>query len=88
VLIEYLVVDTEGSVLAVLQSLEEVARELKRIGRDPHASGRVQVVRHDEHGGAVVGASSFVAASSLPSLPAQRPRPRKLPMPKRALRPR
>jgi hypothetical protein len=65
---EYLVVNTEGRVLAVLESLEEVARELGRIGRDPQASGRIRVVRHDEHGGAVMGASSFVTASPLPSL--------------------
>jgi hypothetical protein len=65
---EYLVVNTEGRVLAVLDSFEEVARELGRIGRDPQASGRVRVVRHDEHGGPVMGASSFVTASPLPSL--------------------
>jgi hypothetical protein len=32
---DYLGVTTEGRVLAVLESLEEVARELRRLGRDP-----------------------------------------------------
>jgi hypothetical protein len=50
-----------------LESLEEVVRELGRIGRDPHASGRVRVVRHDVHDGEVMGAESFVTASPLPS---------------------
>jgi hypothetical protein len=64
---EYLVVNTEGRVLAVLKSLEEVARELGRIGREPDASGGVPVVRHDVHDGEVMGAESFVTASPLPS---------------------
>jgi hypothetical protein len=64
---EYLVVNTEGRVLAVLESLDEVVRELGRIGRDPHASGRVRVVRHDVHDGEVMGVESFVTASPLPS---------------------
>jgi hypothetical protein len=64
---EYLVVNTEGRVLAVLESLDEVAGELGRIGRDPHASGRVKVVRHDVHDGEVMGVESFVTASPLPS---------------------
>jgi hypothetical protein len=65
---EYLVVNTEGRVLAVLQSLEEVARELGRIQRDPHAIGRVRLVRHDVHDGEITGVESFVTASPLPSL--------------------
>lgn len=83
---EYLVVTTEGTVVAVLESLEEVARELRRIGRDPHARGRVRVVRREVHDGEVVGVESFVAASPLPSLRARRHRPPKRPMPRRALR--
>ena len=65
---EYLVVNTEGRVLAALESLDEVARELRRILRDPHASGRVRLVRHDVHDGEVMGVESFVTASPLPSL--------------------
>jgi hypothetical protein len=65
--VEYLLVDTEGRVVAALQSLQEVARVLGE--RDPRATERVRVVRHDEHGGAVMGASSFVTVSPLPSLP-------------------
>jgi hypothetical protein len=67
--VEYLLVDTEGRVVAVLQSLTDVARVLGRMKRDSRASERVRVVRHDEHGGAVMSASSFVTASPLPSLP-------------------
>jgi hypothetical protein len=66
--VEYLVVDDEGTILAALQSPTGVARELLRIQRDPHASGRVRVVRHDEHDGEVIGVSSFVTASPLPSI--------------------
>jgi hypothetical protein len=87
--VEFLLVNAEGSVLAVLESIEEVARELERIGRDPHASGRIRVVRHDEHGGAVIGVSSFVTASPLPSPQVPRrqpPKPPKRLMPKRGLR--
>jgi hypothetical protein len=62
---EYLVVNTEGRVLAVLESLEEVVRELRRLWRDPHASGRVRVVRHEVHDGEVMGVESFVTASPL-----------------------
>jgi hypothetical protein len=83
---EYLVVNTEGRVLAVLKSLEEVARELGRIGREPDASGGVWVVRHDVHDGEVMGAESFVTASPLPSLRDPRPSPPKRSTPRRALR--
>jgi len=83
---DYLVVNTEGRVLAVLESLEEVARELRRLGRDPHVSGRVQVVRHDVHEGEVTRVESFVRAAPLPSLRDPRPQPSKPARPKRALR--
>jgi hypothetical protein len=83
---EYLVVNTEGRVLAVLKSLEEVARELGRKRREPDASGGVRVVRHDVHDGEVMGAESFVTASPLPSLPDPRPPPPKRSTPRRALR--
>jgi hypothetical protein len=83
---EYLVVDAEGRVLAVLESLDDVARELERIGRDPNASGDLRVVRHDEYGGPVMGASSFVTVSPLPSLRGPRRQPPERPTPKRALR--
>jgi hypothetical protein len=83
---EYLVVNSEGSVLAVLESLEDVAREIRRIGRDPHASGRVRVIRHDVHEGEVMGVESFVTASPLPSLRDPRRPPAKPATPRRALR--
>jgi hypothetical protein len=83
---EYLVVNTEGRVLAVLKSLEAVAQELGRIGREPDASGGVRVVRHDVHDGEVMGAESFVTASPLPSLHDPRPPPPKRPTAGRALR--
>jgi hypothetical protein len=66
--VEYLLVDNDGRTLAVLSSIKEVPLELARIGRDREAVGPVRVVRHDEHGDNVVGASSFVTASSLSSL--------------------
>jgi hypothetical protein len=83
---EYLVVNTEGRVLAVLESLEEVVRELRRLGRDPHASGRVRVVRHEVHDGEVMGVESFVTASPLPSLRDPHSQPPKPSRPRRGLR--
>ena len=65
---EYLLVDDDGRILAVLSSVKEVPLELARIGRDRKAVGPVRVVRHDEHGDNVVGASSLVTATSLSSL--------------------
>jgi hypothetical protein len=62
--VEYLLVDTEGRVVAVLQSLRQAALVLGRMKR---AGERVRVVRHDEYGGAFMSASSFVSASPLPS---------------------
>ena len=66
--VEYLLVDDDGRILAVLSSVKEVPLELARIGRDRKAVGPVRVVRHDEHGDNVVGASSLVTATSLSSL--------------------
>jgi hypothetical protein len=66
--VEYLVVDTQGRILAALQSLGEVAREVGRIQRDSQTSGRVTVVRHDEDYGDVMSVDSFVTASPLPPL--------------------
>jgi hypothetical protein len=83
---EYLVVNTEGRVLAVLESLEEVARELRRLGRDPRTRGRVRVLRHEVHEGEVMGVESFVTASPLPSLRDPRPQPPKPSSSRRALR--
>jgi hypothetical protein len=83
---EYLVVNTEGRVLDVLESLEEVARWFRRIGRDPHARGRVRVMRHDVHDGEVMGVESFVTASPLSSRREPRLQPPKRSTPRRALR--
>ena len=67
VVVEYLLVDTEGRILAVLQSGAAVARQLARIEEDPEAIGPVRVVRHDEHHGDLVSTESFVTANLLPS---------------------
>jgi hypothetical protein len=66
--VEFLLVDSDGKILAALPSVGEVARELARIGRDPDVEGPVRVVRHDESGNEVAGASTFVMATPLPSL--------------------
>jgi hypothetical protein len=66
--VEYLLVDNDGRILAALSSVKEVPLELARIGRDREAVGPVRVVRHDEHGDNVVGASSLITATSLSSL--------------------
>jgi hypothetical protein len=66
--VEYLLVDTEGRILAASQSPDALARQLRRIAPDPQARERVRVVRRDDYGGAVMSASSFVTAMPLPSL--------------------
>jgi hypothetical protein len=71
--VEFLLVNTEGKILAVLQSPAEVARQLARIERESEATERVRVVRHDEHQGDLVATESFVSATPLPSL-LERPR--------------
>ena len=55
---DYLLVDNDGRILAALPSVGQVALELARI--DPQVEGPVTVVRHDEHGDDLAGASSFV----------------------------
>ena len=55
---DYLLVDNDGRILAALPSVGQVALELARI--DPQVEGPVKVVRHDEHGDDLAGASSFV----------------------------
>jgi hypothetical protein len=73
--VEYLLVDDDGRILAALPSVAEVALELARIEKDPEADGAPRVVRHEEHGDDVAGASSFVTVTPLPSL-LRRPRSR------------
>ena len=63
---DYLLVDNDGRILATLPSLEQVALELVRT--DPQVEGRVRIVRHDEHGDDLAGASSFVEVTPLPTL--------------------
>ena len=67
--------NTEGKILAVLQSPAEVARQLARIESDSESNESVRVVRHDEHRGDLVGTETFVTAMPLPSL-LERPRRR------------
>jgi len=66
--VRYLVVDDEGRVIAVLQSLQEAARELARLRQDSEAEIRLRVVRYDEYGDGLMTASSFITASPLPPL--------------------
>jgi hypothetical protein len=65
--VEFLLVNAEGRILAVLHSPAEVARQLARLGRGPEAE-TVRVVRHDEHENDLVATESFVMATPLPSL--------------------
>jgi hypothetical protein len=72
--VEYLLVNGEGKILAVLQSGAEVARELARIERDSPTE-HVIVVRHDESFGDLASTESFVTVRSMSS-PFERPQPR------------
>jgi hypothetical protein len=72
--VEYLLVNGEGKILAVLQSGAEVARELARIERDSPTE-HVIVVRHDESFGDLASTESFVTVRPMSS-PFERPQPR------------
>jgi hypothetical protein len=79
--VEFLLVNTEGKILAVARSPAEVARQRARLEAESEATERVRVVRHDLHQGDFVAADSFVTAAPLPALmepsrprqPARRP---------------
>jgi len=73
--VEFLLVNTEGKILAVTQSPAEVARQLARIETESEGTEDVRVVRHDEHQNDLFAAESFVMARPLPSL-SERPRQR------------
>jgi hypothetical protein len=75
VVVEYLLVNTEGKILAVLESPAEVAQQLARIESESEANESVRVVRHDEHRSDLVATESFVTAMPLQSL-LERPRRR------------
>jgi hypothetical protein len=78
--VRYLIVDDEGRIFAVLGSLEQVARELARLGQDSsETSGPFRVVRYDEYGEGLVTTSSFVTAWPLPDLPVPGSRARNYP---------
>jgi hypothetical protein len=62
--VEYLIVNSEGKILAVLQRGAEVARELARIERDSPTE-RVTVVRHEEDIGGLASTESFVTVRQL-----------------------
>jgi hypothetical protein len=64
--VEYLLVNGEGKILAVLQSGAEAARELARIERDSPTE-RVIVVRHDENFGDLGSTESFVTVRPMSS---------------------
>jgi hypothetical protein len=72
--VEYLLVNPEGKILAVLQRGAEVARELARIERDSPTE-RVIVVRHDESFGDLASTESFVTVRPMSS-PSKPSRPR------------
>ena len=65
---EFLLVNSEGRILAVVQSPAEVARQLARIESESEATERVRVVRHDKNQSDLVASESFVMATPLPSL--------------------
>jgi hypothetical protein len=73
--VEFLLVNTEGKILAVIHSPAEVARQLARIETESGGTEGVRVVRHDEHQSDLVATESFVMATPLPSL-SERPRQR------------
>jgi hypothetical protein len=75
VVVEYLLVNTEGKMLAVLQSPAQVLRQLARIESESEANESVRVGRHVEHRSDLVATESFVTAMPLPSL-LERPRRR------------
>jgi hypothetical protein len=64
--VEYLLVNSEGKILAVLHRGAEVARELARVERDSPTE-RVIVVRHDEHFGDLASTESFLTVRPLSS---------------------
>jgi hypothetical protein len=66
--VEFLLVDSDGKILATLPSVGAVVLELARLELDPEVEAPVRVVRHDEYGSDVAGASAFVTATPLPSL--------------------
>jgi hypothetical protein len=68
VVVEHLLVNTVGKILAVLQSPAEVLRQLARIESESEANESVRMVRHDEHRSDLVTTESFVTAMPLPSL--------------------
>jgi hypothetical protein len=70
--VEYLLVNSEEKILAVLQRGADVVRELARIERDSPTE-HVTVVRHDEHHGDFVSTESWVTVTPMSSL---FPRPR------------
>ena len=65
---EFLLVNAEGKILAVLQSPADVARQLGRLEREAGSAEGVRVVRHDEHHSELVATESFVTATPLPAL--------------------
>ena len=62
--VEYLIVNSEGKILAVRERGAEVARELARIERDSPTE-RVTVVRHEEDFGGLASTESFVTVRQL-----------------------
>jgi hypothetical protein len=73
--VEFLLVNNEGKILAVLQSPAEVARQLARIERESEGTEGMRVVRRDEHQSDLVATESFVTATPLSSF-SERPRQR------------
>jgi hypothetical protein len=64
----YLLVDSEGAILAEFETLAEAAEQPGLIKLVRQARGDLKVVRVDERSGSVVSATSFVTTTPLPRL--------------------
>jgi hypothetical protein len=64
--VHYLLVDTEGEILAEFGSLEEAVQQPGLLEQVRRARGRLKVVRVDEYPGSLASATSFVTATPLP----------------------
>ena len=71
-----LVDDRDGWVLAELASAQQAVRLLGRLGRNPHGSPTVSVVRLDHQQGDLTDVTSMVSMRPLPPLVARQPKVR------------
>ena len=72
-MVSYLLVDDKtGKVLAELAGAREVVRLLRGIGRNPHGSPAVSLVRVDHQEGNLTDITSMVSVRTLPPLVTRR----------------